>query len=163
MDPRKTRMTIDYRQVKMISLRPSTREELEILDAMDRQGHAREFVLQTGIETHRQYFDDPCITYLNIEDERGEFCGYFILVLEPETGSIEFRRILVDRHRRGVGQAAIIEMENYCKKTFAVERIWLDVFETNEIGIHIYEKLGYSRFKEELIDGRRLYFYEKAL
>lgn len=147
----------------MITLRPSTREELEKLDAMDRQVHARGYVVQTGIETHRQYFDDPCITYLNILDSRGEFCGYFILVLEPDTGSIEFRRILVDQHRRGVGQAAIIEMEKYCKNIFQIDRIWLDVFEDNAVGIHIYEKLGYSRFKEELYDGRRLFFYEKAL
>lgn len=147
----------------MISLSPSKREQLEKFDAMDRQAHARDYVLQTGLETHRQYFEEPCITYLNIEDSRGEFCGYFVLVLEPDTGSIEFRRILVDRQRRGIGQAAIIEMEKYCKTAFDVQRIWLDVFEGNEVGIHIYEKLGYSRFKDELIDGRRLYFYEKAL
>ena len=147
----------------MISLQPSKREELEKFDAMDRQGHAREYVLQTGIETHRQYFDDPCITYLSIKNEGGEFCGYFILVLEPDTGSVEFRRILIDQHRRGIGQPAISEMEKYCKNVLAVERIWLDVFDDNEIGIYIYEKMGYQRFKEEWIDGRRLYFYEKII
>ncbi len=147
----------------MITLQPSKREELEKLDAMDRQLHARGYVVQTGIETHRHDFDDPCITYLNILGSRGEFCGYFILVLEPDTGSIEFRRILVDQNRRGVGQAAIIEMEKYCKNVFQIDRIWLDVFEDNAIGIHIYEKLGYARLKEELYDGRRLFFYEKAL
>jgi len=147
----------------MISLRPSKREELEIFDAMDRQEHARDHVLQTGIETHRQYFDDPGITYLSIVDGDEQFCGYFILVLETDTASVEFRRILIGRNRRGVGQAAIVEMEQYCKTALDAERIWLDVFEGNEIGIHIYEKMGYSRFKEELFDRRRLYFYEKTL
>ena len=147
----------------MISLRQSKREELEKFDAMDRQGHAREYVIQTGIETHRQNFDNPCITYLSIENERGEFCGYFILVLEPDTGSVEFRRILIDGDRRGIGQPAIREMEKYCKNVLAVERIWLDVFDDNEIGIYIYEKMGYRRFKEEWVDGRRLYFYEKTV
>jgi len=146
----------------MISLRPSNREELEIFDSMDRQGHARDYVLQTGIATHRQNFDDPCITYLSIEDG-GEFCGYFILVLEADTDSLEFRRILVDRHKRGVGQLAIIEMEKYCKNSLDVKRIWLDVFEENEIGIHIYQKLGYLRFDEISVDGRKLFLYEKIL
>ena len=147
----------------MISLRPSKREELEIFDEMDRQDHARNFVIQTGLGTHQKYFIDPKITYLSIENSSGEFCGYFILVLEPDTESVEFRRILIDQKKRGIGQAAISEMESYCKNEFNVKRIWLDVYEDNEIGIHIYEKMGYERFKEKLVEGRKLYFYEKAL
>lgn len=147
----------------MISLRPSKREELEIFDEMDRQDHARNFVIQTGLGTHQKYFIDPKITYLSIENSNGEFCGYFILVLEPDTESVEFRRILIDHKKRGIGQAAISEMESYCKNEFNVKRIWLDVYEDNEIGIHIYEKMGYERFNEKLVEGRKLYFYEKAL
>ena len=54
-------------------------------------------------------------------------------------------------------------MERYCKTVLGVDRIWLDVFEDNEIGIYIYEKLGYKRLKEETVTGRRLFFYEKPL
>jgi hypothetical protein len=122
----------------MITLRPSKKDELEIFDEMDRQDHARKFVIQTGIETHQNYFRDPKITYLSIEKSSGEFCGYFILVLESDSGGVEFRRIIVDQKKSGIGQAAIIEMENYCKNEFNVNRIWLDVFEDNEIGKHIY-------------------------
>lgn len=147
----------------MISLRRSKRDELEVFDEMDRQDHARNFVIQTGIETHQKYLSDPKIIYLSIEDGRAELCGYFILVLESESGSVEFRRILIDQKKRGIGQAAISEMENYCKHKFNVKRIWLDVYEDNEIGMHIYEKMGYERFKEKLVGGRKLYFYEKDL
>ena len=147
----------------MTSLRSSTREELVIFDEMDRQDHASNFVIQAGIETHQKYYDDPNITYLSIENSRGEFSGYFVLVVEPDTASVEFRRILIDENKRGVGQIAIIEMENYCRKEFGVKRIWLDVYENNAIGRHVYEKLGYQQFKEELEEGRKLLFYEKAL
>ncbi|HKJ54338.1 MAG TPA: GNAT family protein [Gammaproteobacteria bacterium] len=54
-------------------------------------------------------------------------------------------------------------MESYCKANFKAKRIWLDVYEDNEIGIHVYEKLGYERFGEERVDGRKLYLYEKTL
>ena len=47
---------------------------------MDRQDHARNFVIQTGIETHQKYFSDPKITYLSIEDGRAELCGNFIFM-----------------------------------------------------------------------------------
>ncbi len=130
---------------------------------MDRQDHALRFVTQTGIETHQKYYDDPNIIYLSIEDNRGGFAGYFILVLERDTLSLELRRILIDQSKRGVGQAAITEMENYCRKEFGVSKIWLDVYEDNEIGRHIYEKMGYQQFKAELEEGRNLLFYEKAL
>lgn len=146
----------------MISLKPSKKEELEKFDEMDRQDHARNFVIQTGLETHQKCFSDPKVTYLCIENCSGEFCGYFILVSEPETESVEFRRILIDQEKRGIGQAAISEMERYCKREFNVNRIWLDVYEDNEIGMHIYEKMGYERFMVKRIEGRKLYFYEKA-
>ena len=147
----------------MISLRPSKREELVIFDAMDRQAHARQFVNQTGLATHREYFDDPAIIYLSIDDDAGEFCGYFILVRDADDASVEFRRILVDGQKRGIGQAAIAAMESYCKSRFKTNRIWLDVYEDNEIGMHIYEKMGYRRYREEPAGGRKLYFYEKSL
>ena len=147
----------------MIRLRPATRDELEIFDALDREAHARDFVIQTGLDTHNENFDDPAIRYLAIIGKDGEFCGYFILVREANGISIEFRRILIARDRRGVGQAAIGEMERYCRNSFAARRIWLDVFDDNAIGIHVYEKLGYRRFGQGRHEGRKLLFYEKEL
>jgi hypothetical protein len=147
----------------MISLRPSTRGELAIFDEMDRQNHASNFVTQIGIETHQKYYDDPHVTYLSIANSEGEFSGYFVLVVEPDSASVEFRRILIDQNKRGVGQEAIMEMEAYCRTEFGVKRIWLDVFEDNAIGRHVYGKMGYQQFKEELEEGRKLLFYEKAL
>ncbi len=130
---------------------------------MDRQNHAKSFVTQVGIEIHQKYYDNTDVTYLTIENSNGEISGYFVLVTEADKGSLEFRRVLIDQYKRGIGQAAITEMENYCRENFRVDRIWLDVYEDNEIGIHIYEKMGYRQFKAEREDGRKLLFYEKAL
>ena len=145
-----------------IELGLARKRDLEIFDRMDRQSHASQFVIQTGLATHRQNFNNPCIFYLNIESD-GEFCGYFILVREAENDSVEFRRILIDQHRRGVGQAAIGAMENFCRQEWNPKRIWLDVFEDNEVGRHIYQKLGYVQFRQEIFDGRKLLFFEKQL
>lgn len=147
----------------MPSLRSASREELEVFDALDRQEHACKFINETGLRTHQKNYDDPRITYLSIENDDGVFSGYFILVKEEDTASVEFRRILVDKNTRGVGQAAIAEMENYCRQALGAQRIWLDVYEDNARGMHIYEKLGYTRFKQEAVGERQLLFYEKAL
>ena len=147
----------------MILLRPSKRDELETFAGMERQAHANRFVNPTDLETHQNNFDNGEVTYLSIENSSGEFLGYFILVVEPDTESVEFRRILIDQNKRGVGQIAIAEMENYCRERLNVKRIWLDVYEDNAIGMHIYEKMGYKQFDVELVGGRKLLFYEKTL
>jgi len=134
-----------------------------VFDQLDHQEHATKFVAKTGLNTHQRYYDDPNIKYLSIENDQGDFSGYFILVNEPKSRSVEFRRILIDHKKLGIGQSAISEMENYCREKFGAKRIWLDVYEDNIIGKHIYIKLGYKKFKEQLESERTLQFYEKAL
>ena len=128
---------------------------------MDRQKHASCFVLQTGLEQHRKNFDDPGITYLCIENESGELCGYFILVAEAGGETIEFRRILIDQNCRGIGQSAIATMEDYCRQRWQPQKIWLDVYEDNEIGRYIYAKLGYQPAGDTISEGRKLLLFEK--
>ena len=147
----------------MISLRPSSRNELVTFDAMDRQDHANKFVDQIGLDIHKNYFDNPNITYLTIETGSEEQAGYFILVTETDNSSLEFRRILIDQSKRGVGQTAIAVMEKYCKTELSISRIWLDVYEDNLIGKHIYKKMAYKPFKAKMVEGRKLEFYEKTL
>ena len=147
----------------MVVLRQSLRNELPIFDEIDRQDHARNFITQIGLNAHYDLYDQPDITYLSIENDEGMLAGYFVLVLESDNRSLEFRRISIDKTSRGVGQVAIKEMERFSKRNFTVQRIWLDVFADNDIGRHIYEKLGYKQFNEELREGRKLLFYEKAL
>lgn len=148
---------------EMILLRPSRKNELVVFDQIDRQSHASNFITQVDLNAHRSYFDELNITYLSIENDEGELAGYFVLVLESGNRSLEFRRICIDRRKRGVGQLAIKEMESFSKKKFDVKRIWLDVYEDNHIGRHIYQKLGYMQFNVERKDGRRILFYEKNL
>lgn len=147
----------------MVSLRASRYEELEIFSGMDKQSHACQFINATSLATHRKNFADENFIYLSIEKTEGELIGYFILVVEEGRDSVEFRRILIDQNQRGVGQLAIMQMENYCKMTLGVTSIWLDVYEDNERGKHIYEKLGYERFKTEKVGERLLHFYRKSI
>jgi RimJ/RimL family protein N-acetyltransferase len=77
--------------------------------------------------------------------------------------TVEFRRIVVASKGKGLGQLAIKEMEQYCAEHLNCSKVWLDVFESNSRGIHIYQKLGYTQFKEALYEGRSLLFMEKRL
>ena len=147
----------------MIKLRPSEEKELKIFADMESQTHANRFVNSTSFESHKTNFKKSNTIYLSIENSEGKVSGYFILVVETDPESIEFHRVVIDENCRGIGQDSIKEMEKYCRNVLNAKRIWLDVYEDNLIGKHIYEKLGYNRFEESICDGRKLLFYKKFL
>jgi len=146
-----------------ITLRPSHRRELSLFARMQAQAHASSFLTPKSLTQHQAQFDDPAITYLSIvlDEQPDAAAGYFVLVDEDE--SIEFRRIVIDESHRGIGQAAIALMERWCVAQYGQRRIWLDVYDDNEIGKHIYQKLGYRQFSSVREDARLLLLFEKRL
>ena len=147
----------------MIKLRKSSEGELETFVKMEQQAHAKEFINGTDLITHQRNFKDRNIVYLSITNNSGDLAGYFILAFASAKNEVEFRRILIDQHHRGIGQMAITKMETYCREELGSKRIWLDVYEENVKGKYIYEKLGYQRFRQGKYKGRKLLYYQKDL
>lgn len=137
-------------------------EDAPAFVAMEQADDARRYVMAYSLDEHLRRMDDPGIIYLRILD-RGALAGFFLLALDPDGTSVEFRRIVVATRDRGIGQAAIARMERFCQAELRRRRIWLDVFEDNHRGRHIYEKLGYERFDARDYGDRRLLLYQKAL
>lgn len=152
------------RQRQPMAVQVETAEERDLpkFAAMEQGIDTREFIVPHELQVHRERFGDPDIIYLRIVNG-GELAGFFILVRDPDGHSIEFRRIVVASKGRGIGQEAIAEMEEYCRSRLRRTRIWLDVFEHNARGRHIYEKLHYRRFGRSDLDGEPLLLYEKQL
>ena len=147
----------------MIKLRQSREEELSKFVELEHQPHAAAFINGSDLLTHQSNFRDQNIIYLSIDNSGGELAGYFILALDTANGEVEFRRILIDQDQRGIGQIAIEQMERYCREELGFKKIWLDVYEDNVKGKHIYEKLGYEFFKEGSCNDRKLLYYQKTL
>jgi len=129
---------------------------------MEQAADAKEFIIPYSYEEHRKKIGDPNFVYLKILNSDVPV-GFFILVLDPDGTSVEFRRIVVSAKGRGTGQSAINGMELFCQTVLGRSRIWLDVFDFNRRARHIYEKLGYKRFGQAAHDGKRLLLYEKVL
>lgn len=145
-----------------LRLRPSEATELEGFTRLEQDPETAAFILPTTLQQHQAQFDRDDIVYLTIECD-GQTGGYFILALEADGASVEFRRIVVANRGNGIGQRAIPAMEAWCRERLGRRRIWLDVFDTNHRGRHVYEKLGYRRYDQKPWDDRILYFYEKRL
>lgn len=146
----------------MISLSESRPDELQQFCELDQHPDAREHIITISLQQHQQAFEATDIVYLSIYRDNN-LVGYFMLAREADPGNIEFRRIVIIDKDTGIGQAAIPAMEAYCRDQLGCQRIWLDVFESNARGRHVYDKLGYHLFNTGDLDGKKLLFMQKNI
>jgi len=146
----------------MIELNYASAEHLPLFHAMEQDADTSPYILPTTLEQHRQTFDRDDIIYLSIDDN-GKLAGYFILALDADGSSIELRRIVIASKGQGTGQAALRAVETWCLEKPGRRRVWLDVFDFNARGRHVYSSLGYRLFDQRDCEGKKLLFYEKYL
>ena len=146
----------------MVTIREAYIEELAAFVSMEQEADIADFIVPYSLDMHQTKFNEQNTIYLSIL-YKAQLVGFMLLVLDADQISAEFRRIVVSARGKGIGQAALEMMEHYCMTKLGRHRIWLDVFEFNERGRHIYEKRGYKPFKSETYEGKRLLFYEKPL
>ena len=146
----------------MIELQESTREDLKLFSSWENIEGIREFICPYSIERHKEEFDKDEIIYLKI-NFNSKPVGFVLLKLEDDKMSVEFRRIVNVERGKGIGQKVLNEIESYCLNKLRRKRIWLDVFDFNKKGIHIYEKKGYQKIEQINIDDKRAFIYEKLL
>lgn len=150
------------RRADLIELRVSSRDELSEFAKMETAPDTADYILPYDQARHRAEFERDDIVYLSIY-RQSRLAGFFILALDPDPGSVEFRRIVVAARGQGIGQAAIPLMEDYCRDQLGRGRVWLDVFACNRRGRHVYEKLGYRCFDRGELDGKPLLFFDKSI
>jgi len=146
----------------MVTVERAPVQDASLFAQLEQAPDTKQFVLPYSETEHARNILNSSFVYLRILDA-GELVGFFILVLDSEPNSVEFRRAVVSDKGKGVGQSAITAMEQFCRTQLQRTRVWLDVFEYNNRGRHIYEKLGYERYGESDHEGRRLLLYQKKL
>ncbi|MCG6442291.1 GNAT family N-acetyltransferase [Vibrio parahaemolyticus] len=144
----------------MLELRKSVIEDAGAFVEMEHSDDTKDFIIPYSLEQHRILIDSNDVIYLSLYYEN-ELSGFMILSQDNQD-VVEFRRIVVASKGKGFGQLAIKAMERYCAEKLNCSRVWLDVFELNSRGLHIYQKLGYTQFKEAFYEGKKLLFMEKT-
>ncbi|MBQ4835844.1 MULTISPECIES: GNAT family N-acetyltransferase [Pseudoalteromonas] len=145
----------------MIELVASEVEHIDTFIEMEQESDTEHFIIPYTRSQHLAQMRQTHTLYLSIFCE-GRLSGFFILV-KALTGDVEFRRVVIAKKHRGIGQQAIKEMALYCKVHLGAKRIWLDVFATNSRGIHVYRKLGYHQFGVSQHRGKQLILMEKHI
>ncbi len=145
-----------------VMVEKATLDDLSKFAEMEQEAGVSQFISPYSLEEHQNEFAEPHVIYLRIMNH-DVIAGFFILALEADGCSIEFRRIVVSDKGKGIGQAAISQMEVFCRDELCRSRIWLDVFESNQRGRHVYEKLRYKQFGESEFMGKPCLLCEKRL
>lgn len=146
----------------MIELQEITIDDLKLFSNWEKLDGIKEFICSYSLERHQKEFEKEEVIYLKIIFNTNPV-GFVLLKIEDDNQSVEFRRIVLIERGKEIGQLVLNDVESYCLNKIKRKRIWLDVFEINKKGIHIYEKHGYQRIKEINIEGKQAYVYEKLL
>lgn len=144
----------------MVILRESNKSEVPFFVEMEQLNCTSEFIIPYSTNKHLAEMSKNNVIYLSILTNDG-LSGFIILIIDGN--SVEFRRIVVSHKENGIGQKAIKAMEYYCSDKLGCHRIWLDVFQSNQRGKYIYQKLGYEQFKSEPHGDNILLYMDKKL
>ena len=124
----------------MVTVERAPVQDASLFAQLEQAPDTKQFVLPYSETEHARNILNSSFVYLRILDA-GELVGFFILVLDSEPNSVEFRRAVVSDKGKGVGQSAITAMEQFCRTQLQRTRVWLDVFEYNNRGRHISSSL----------------------
>lgn len=146
----------------MITVERAQQQDASQFASLEQLAENKSYVMPNPLEVHVRQMSEPALVYLRILNG-SQVVGFFLLALDEDGTSVEFRRIVVAVKGQGIGQQGIAAMETFCRKELGRQRIWLDVFSDNHRARHIYEKLGYEQFDESVYQGKPLYLLQKAL
>jgi len=83
----------------------------------------------------------------------GEAAGYLAVVPDPAKSSLQFSKLYVLKDRRGggIGKESMDFAEEFCRKS-NLKKLWLTVNKYNAEAIAWYERLGFTKAGEIVMD-----------
>lgn len=132
--------------VTTMQLRHACPQDIPAIADLERLPAYRSFVGNWSLEEHHEKMSGSDCRYLIAEPESGEMAGFAILRgLASPHRSIRLQRIVVAQPEQGVGHFMLTGILDYVFRELKAHRLWLDVFETNQRALHVYESLGFRR------------------
>lgn len=119
--------------------------EKEIKEIIDIESHRenRDYLWIGTVEEHKEEIADPNHMLLIFREKNtSETKGYALIRLDSKSHIFEVRRIAITDKAKGYGKEAMIGLIKYAFEETEANRLWLDVYPDNEIGIRMYENLG---------------------
>jgi diamine N-acetyltransferase len=130
-----------------IGLRPATIDDVDYIYELEARPENSRFVMAYSRERHLQVIDSADEELLIIVDKTTNLpFGFMILAgLTNPNLSLEFRRLVIGDKGKGIGRQVVKLVMQYCFTSLMFHRLWLDVYEDNLRGIHLYQSIGFKQ------------------
>ena len=129
---------------KRLNIYEAVPEEIDGIIEIEKHPEIRDFIWIGTYEEHLSEINDPNHLLLLFFDE-DEIKGYALIRRDFKSNIFEIRRIAITDRGKGYGKEAMEGLIDYAFNETNTNRLWLDVYPDNEIGIKLYESLGMHR------------------
>ena len=120
--------------------------DIEEIIAIESHPDNRDFIWIGTVREHQNEIQDPDHMLLIFRAKAdGSTAGYALIRLNRHSHLFEIRRIVITDKGKGLGKESMQELIRYAFEETDTNRLWLDVYPDNTIGIRLYESLGMHR------------------
>jgi len=128
-----------------MKIRPAGTDDLDFILEQEWRPEIASFITQWTREEHKKMMADPGFEHLIAMMEDGSRVGYAILNgLISINRSIELVRIVVLQSGQGLGLDFLTGIKSIAFDGYNANRLWLDVFPSNERARKAYVKAGFT-------------------
>jgi RimJ/RimL family protein N-acetyltransferase len=126
-----------------IQLRDAMRDDVDRINRDEEDFARRGLIDHWSTQQHLEAIADESTAYWVILEDQ-EPAGHLIVQnLDDPNDSAFLRRIVVGRHRRGIGRAAVIQALKYLFGSKHMHRVWLNVKQGNSASAKFFCCLGF--------------------
>ena len=145
-------------QSHVVVARPTIERDLDFVMTSERLPENDKFVLQWSRPQHQAAIADVGVAHWIIEDAAAKKPVGFVILRRDgwNTGSIEFKRLLITEKKKGYGRATLQLVKRMVFDRFRAHRLWLDVFDYNHRARRLYESEGF------VVEGTRRECYRRG-
>lgn len=104
------------------------------------------YVCSYSAEKHKQIIESENDLHLSIRRlDNNKLIGHMLCFGSDDPNKIlEFRRFTIMEKGQGYGREALQLLKKLCFEKLKFHRLWLDVFDDNELAIKLYESEGFK-------------------
>ncbi|MDF2675882.1 MAG: family N-acetyltransferase [Bacillota bacterium] len=130
-------------ETKRLNIVEAKKEDIEIIMEMENHKDNKDFVCKGTYKEHLAEINDDCFLLFVIKNkEDNSIIGFALNKLDFKSNIFELRRIVISKKGMGYGKEVMNALIKYAFEERNMNRLWLDVYPDNVIGIKLYENIG---------------------